>query len=80
MLPLLWLLKDLLDAFGDFFLLKIQKPRTKFDNNDPEITIPRVLTIKDGLSSSFQPSSGDGVRKLIKQSPSNQCNNDPIST
>ena len=41
-------LKDLVDAFGDFFVTKIQKIRTKLDSQDPEpTTIPMVLMKED---------------------------------
>ena len=73
-------LKDLADAFGDFFIIKIQKIRTKLDSQDPEpITIPRV-SVKEDMLFSFQHLTEDGVRKLIKQSPNKQCSSDPIPT
>ena len=73
-------LKDLADAFGDFFIMKIQKIRTKLDSQDPEpITIPRV-PVKEDMFLSFQPLTEDDVRKLIKQSPNKQCSSDPIPT
>ena len=73
--------KDLADAFGDFFIMKIQKIRTKLDSQDPEpITIPRVPVIEEDMLLSFQPLTEDDVRKLIKQSPNKQCSSDPIPT
>ena len=66
-------LKDLADAFGDFFIMKIQKIRTKLDSQDPEpITIPRVPVKEEDIFLSFQPLTEDDVRKLIKQSPNKQ--------
>ena len=74
-------LKDLADAFDDFFLMKIQKIRTKLDSQDPEpITIPRVPVKEEDMFLSFQPLTEDDVRKLIKQSPNKQCSSDPIPT
>ena len=74
-------LKDLADAFGDFFIMKIQKIRTKLDSQNPEpITIPRVPVKEEDMFLSFQPLSEDDVRKLIKQSPNKQCSSDPIPT
>ena len=74
-------LKDLADAFGDFFIMKIQKIRTKLDSQDPEpITIPRVPVKEEDMFLSFQPLTEDDVRKLIKQSPNKQCSSDPIAT
>ena len=74
-------LKDLADAFGDFFIMKIQKIRTKLDSQDPEpITIPRVPVKEEDMFLSFQPLTEDDVRKLIKQSPNKQCSSDPIPT
>ena len=74
-------LKDLADAFGDFFIMKIQKIRTKLDSQDPEpITIPRVPVKEEDMLLSSQPLTEDDVRKLIKQSPNKQCSSDPIPT
>ena len=74
-------LKDLADAFGDFFIMKIQKIRTKLDSQDPEpITILRVAVKEEDMFLSFQPLTEDDVRKLIKQSPNKQCSSDPIPT
>ena len=74
-------LKDLADAFGDFFIMKIKKIRTKLDSQDPEpITIPRVPVKEEDMLLSFQPLTEDDVRKLIKQSPNKQCSSDPIPT
>ena len=59
-------LKDLVDAFGDFYIMKIQKIRTKLDSQDPEpISIPRVPVKEEDMFLSFQPLSEDDVRKLI---------------
>ena len=72
-------LKDLADAFGDFFIMKIQKIRTKLDSQDPEpITIPREPVKEEDMFLSFQPLTEDDVRKLIKQSPNKQCSSNPI--
>ena len=74
-------LKDLADAFGDFFIMKIQKIRTKLDSQDPEpIKILRVPVKEEEMFLSFQPLTEDDVRKLIKQSPNKQCSSDPIPT
>ena len=74
-------LQDLADAFDDFFMMKIQKIRTKLDSQDPEpITIPRVPVKEEDMFLSFQPLTEDDVRKLIKQSPNKQCSSDPIPT
>ena len=74
-------LKDLADAFGDFFIMKIQKIRTKLDSQDPEpISIPRVPVKEEDVFLSFQTLTEDDVRKLIKQSPNKQCSSDPIPT
>ena len=71
-------LKDLADAFGDFFVMKIQKIRTKLDSQDPEpITIPREPVKEEDMFLSFQSLTEDDVRKLIKQSPNKQCSSDP---
>ena len=72
-------LKDLADAFGEFFIMKIKKIRTKLDSQNPEpIMLPR-MPVKD-LFLSFQPLSEDDVRQLIKQLPYKQCSSDPILT
>ena len=74
-------LKDLADAFGDFFIMRIQEIRTKLDSQDPEpITIPRVPVKEEDMFLSFQPLTEDDVRKLIKQSPNKQCSSDPNPT
>ena len=74
-------LKDLADAFGDFFIMRIQKIRTKLDSQDPEpITFPREPVKEEYMFISFQPLTEDDVRKLIKQSPNEQCSSDPIPT
>ena len=74
-------LKDLADACGDFFIMKIKNIRTKLDSQDPEpITIPREPVKEEDMFLSFQPLTGDDVRKLIKQSPNKQCSCDPIPT
>ena len=74
-------LKDLVDAFGDFYIMKIQKIRTKLDSQDPEpISIPMVPVKEEDMFLSFQPLSEDDVRKLIKQSPDKQYSSDPIPT
>ena len=73
-------LKDLADAFGEFYIMKIKKIRTKLDSQDPEpITIPMV-PVKEDVFLSFQPLTEDDVRKLIKQWPHKQCSSDPIPT
>ena len=73
-------MKDLADAFGDFFVMKFQKISTKYDSQDPEpITISRV-PVKEDMFLSLQPLKEEDVRKLIKQSPNKQCNSDPIPT
>ena len=70
--------KDLADVFGDFFMMKIQRIRTKLDSQDPKpITIPRV-PVKEDIFLTFQPLSEDDVRKLINKSPNKQCSSDPI--
>ena len=74
-------MKDLADAFGDFFIMKIQKIRTKLDSQDPEpITIPRMPVKEEDMFLSFQPLTEDDVRKLIKLSPNKQCSSNPIPT
>ena len=48
-------LNDLADTYGDFFLMNIQKIRTKLDNQAPEpITIPRVPVKEENVFLSFQ--------------------------
>ena len=74
-------LKDLADASGDLFIMKIQKIRAKLDSQAPEpITIPRVPVKEEDMILSLLPLTGEDVRKLIKQSPHRQSSSDSIPT
>ena len=57
-------MKDLADAFGHFFIMKIQNIRTKLDSQVPEpITILRVPAKEEDMFLTFQPLIEDDVSK-----------------
>jgi hypothetical protein len=74
-------LKDLADAFGDFFVMKINKIRSKLEKIDvtPEPVERNNIPVENMLLA-FRPLSQEEVRKMIKKAPNKHCDLDPMPT
>jgi len=74
--------KELANAFSSFFVSKIQKIRTKIDQNLISRSTPAfVLEVQDPNElSSFTPASEQELLKVIKAMKNSTCNADPIPT
>ena len=74
-------LKDLADAFGNFFVMKIKNIRSKLEKFevDSEPIVQDEIPTQNMLLE-FQPLSQEEVRKMIKKAPNKHCDLDPMPT
>ena len=74
-------LKDLADAFGDFFVMKIKNIRSKLEKievNSEPIVQDNIPT--EDMLLAFRPLSEEEVRKMIRKAPNKHCDLDPMPT